>query len=224
VDPEPEVPLDAPLRIRLHYDFASSVCYIAHRVLARIAPRIAAARVELVWTPIDLALLMGWKRGGSVAKDRLDNVARIASELNVKLRTPPQWLDSRRAAAVAIALGDGPGEPAWRERVWTAVFEAGHFEALEGLGQPEGRGLGWIADLAVDTSGIDEARIEAGLAELEERTRNARQEMVIGVPTFMLDSWPFGGIQDDETMVAILTRFSERRRERFALQPGDEPA
>lgn len=205
---------EAPLRIRLHYDFASSVCYIAHRVLQRIAPQLAAAGIELVWTPIDLARLMSWRRGGRVAGDRLLNVARISSELGVPLRTPPLWLDSRRAGAVAIALADGPGEPAWRERVWSAVFEEGRFDQLDQLGRSAGDDAGWLADLAIDTSSIDEAALEASLAELARRTRDAREEMVTGVPTFMLDSWPFGGIQQDDTMVSILTRFAKRRRER----------
>jgi predicted DsbA family dithiol-disulfide isomerase len=205
---------DAPLRIRLHYDFASSVCYIAHRVLERIAPRIAEVNIELQWTPIDLASLMGWRRGGWVAQDRLDNVARIASDLQVALHTPPSWLDSRRASAVAIALGGRRAESAWRERVWTAVFEEGHFDLLADLAQSQG--AGWLADLASDTGEVGEAAIDAGLAELEQRTREARLEMVTGVPTFMLDSWPFGGIQEDDTMVSILTRYARKKRERAA--------
>ena len=36
-----------------------------------------------------------------------------------------------------------------------------------------------------------------------------------GVPTFMLESWPFGGIQNEETMRSILTRFAVKQRERL---------
>ena len=49
-----------------------------------------------------------------------------------------------------------------------------------------------------------------------QRTREARLGMVTGVPTFMLDNWPFGGIQEDDTMVSILTRYARKKRERAA--------
>jgi len=224
-----------PTRVRLHYDFASSVCYIAHRVLQRIAPGLAAANIEPVWTPIDLARLMGWRRGARVPQDRLDNVGRISRDLRVPLRTPKCWLDSRRASAVAIALCPSPGEATWRERVWTAVFDEGHFDQLENIGKASQLGqVGrleatslqsrWLDDLAMDTRAIDEAAIEAGLLELERRTREAHEEMVTGVPTFMLDSWPFGGIQEDDAMLSILTRFAERKRQRAARDPVANPS
>ena len=48
--------------------------------------------------------------------------------------------------------------------------------------------------------------------------------MVSGVPTFMLDSWPFGGIQEDDTMVSILTRYAERKRQRAGQHSEGECA
>ena len=48
--------------------------------------------------------------------------------------------------------------------------------------------------------------------ELVARTRHAHAQEVTGVPNFMLGSWPFGGIQTDETMLSILGRFAARRR------------
>ena len=44
-----------PLRVRVHYDFASTLCYVAHRALARLEGRISALGIELAWTPLDLA-------------------------------------------------------------------------------------------------------------------------------------------------------------------------
>jgi hypothetical protein len=37
--------------------------------------------------------------------------------------------------------------------------------------------------------------------------------MVTGVPTFMLGRWPFGGIQQQDTMRMVLERFASRCRE-----------
>ena len=33
-----------------------------------------------------------------------------------------------------------------------------------------------------------------------------------GVPTFMLDEWPFGGIQEDRTMRALFARYARKKR------------
>ena len=58
--------------------------------------------------------------------------------------------------------------------------------------------------------------LERGLCELENRTREAAEAMVTGVPTFMLSNWPMGGIQDDDTMVSLIRRFANRARQRGA--------
>jgi predicted DsbA family dithiol-disulfide isomerase len=59
------------LRVRVYYDFASSPCYVAHRMMER-----------------------------------------VARELDVSLRMPALWMDSRNANAAALGLaalaGEGP--------------------------------------------------------------------------------------------------------------------
>ena len=56
----------APLRVAVHYDFASTICYVAHRVMQRMAGDLEALGIELTWTPLDLAALVGWRRGETV--------------------------------------------------------------------------------------------------------------------------------------------------------------
>ena len=189
--------------IPVHYDFASSLSYVAHRVMRRIAERFEG--VDFRWTPIDLAALLNWNRGGIVPQDRLANVARVAEELEVPVRIPRVWLDSRRAMAGALALTDERSEAAWRERVYTAIFEEGH-----DCGEP-GRIEGWARDLGLR---FEEEDIDRELDRLEQRTRDAADAMVTGVPTFMLAEWPMGGIQDDDTMVSLIGRFARRARVR----------
>ena len=46
--------------IRLYYDFASTLCYVAHRVLTEVEGRIAEAGVELEWCPLDLTMIVPW--------------------------------------------------------------------------------------------------------------------------------------------------------------------
>ena len=206
---------DIPIQIPIHYDFASSLCYVTHRVMERIAARFESAcddpaqpRVVFRWTPIDLAALLNWKRGGVVPDDRMSNVRRVARELDVPVRIPTTWLDSRPAMAAAMALeerGDAKAEAAWRERVYTAIFEEGR------SCNDENELSSWARDLGLS---FETNAIERGLLELERRTRTAAEAMVTGVPTFMLGEWPMGGIQDDDTMLKLVCRFARRARER----------
>ena len=57
------IPVSDRLEILVHYDFASSLCYIAHRVMVRMADEIEELGLDLVWRPLDLTRLTGWRRG-----------------------------------------------------------------------------------------------------------------------------------------------------------------
>ena len=191
----------APLRVRLDYDFASSLCYVAHRAMQRLAPELAELGVELDWSPIDLTLISGWQRGAELDAERRANLTRVSSELRVPLLIPRVWIDSRRAHAMALCLADAH-EETWREVVWSSIYEAGRWPTDETLG-----------DLARELGlELDPARVARAADELVARTRRAHAQEVTGVPNFMLGSWPFGGIQTDETMLSILGRFAARRR------------
>jgi predicted DsbA family dithiol-disulfide isomerase len=193
-----------PLHVRVHYDFASTLCYVAHRALARLAAPIAALGVELTWTPLDLARLAGpWRAGAEVDELRRGNAARVAEELGVPVRVPRLWPDGRALGAAALLaepLGRGAS---WRERAFTAVFEEGRLA----VGADEAARLAGELGLALSAAAVREA-----LASLAVATERAREEQVTGVPTFMLGAWPFGGIQNDDTMLRVLERFARKAR------------
>lgn len=191
------------LRIPVHYDFASSLCYVAHRVMQRMAPELEALEIELEWTPVDLTRIAGWRRGDAIEGVRRDNALRVARELDVPVRMPSRWMDSRAAMAAALALEGTEREPTWRERVWSAVFEEGRL--LDEPGELER--LGRELDLDVPSLS-DPRRLEA----LEVRTLEALEAEVTGVPAFVLNGWPLGGIQTEATMRSILARFAARKR------------
>ncbi|MBW2282024.1 MAG: DsbA family protein [Deltaproteobacteria bacterium] len=188
--------------VPVHYDFASTICYVAHRVMERVA--LAEIGVELVWEPLDLGLMMGWKPGSPVEGPGRDNALRVARELDVPVHMPGSWLDSKPALAVALSLRGTPQEVSWRERVWTAAYEeardTGDPDEIERL----------CRDLGVDASA---ARDEAILGRLAARTRAAADDAVTGLPSFMLAGLPIGGIQEPGTMQRMLGRYAERQRE-----------
>jgi 2-hydroxychromene-2-carboxylate isomerase len=187
--------------VPVHYDFASTICYVAHCVMQRVD--LAEIGVELVWEPLDLGFMMGWKAGSPVEGPRRANALRVARELDVELHMPGAWLDSKPALAVALALQGTPQEAAWRERVWSSAYQEmrdpGDPDELERL----------CCDLGVEAS---PARDEAVLDRLARRTRAAAEDAVTGLPAFMLAGLPIGGIQEPGTMQRMLGRYAERQR------------
>jgi len=190
------------LRVRTYYDFASTLCYVAHRVLGDMQGELESLGIELEWMPLDLAELAGWPRGVELAPLRIANAERVAAEHAIEVAPLQLWPDSRDANAAALALARTPQEPAFRERVWTAVFE--ERRALDAPGA--------VAALARDVGvTLDPRRLERARGELEFRTRIAAEEEVTGVPTLMLGEFPFGGIQSRETTRLVLARWVSRK-------------
>lgn len=195
------------VEVRVDYDLASTLCYVAKRCMERLTPDLEAAGVALTWSPIDLSSLTGWPRDARPSPARRENVLRVAQELEVPVRVPRLWHDSRRAHAIGLAA-PSIRQPTWHERVLTAMYEEG---------RPLDRDT--VDALAAELGfGTDEGLLEAGHEGLSMRTKRALDQEVTGVPTFMLSRWPFGGIQSDDTMRTILTRFAARQRERDALR------
>ena len=194
---------DARLRVPVLYDFASSICYVGHRVMERMANDLAELEIELIWSPIDLARITHWRRGAPIEGPGRVNALRVASDLGVEVRMPVVWMDSRPFHAIALALHGTESELSWREAVFSSVFELGRSldepDLLESLGR----------DLGI---GVRELCTEPQLDALDDATERARLAEVTGVPTFMLDEWPFGGIQQPATMRSLLGRWAAKKR------------
>lgn len=188
--------------ITVHYDFASTICFVAHRVLERMGDDLEAMGIALDWRPLDLVGITGWRRGVMVEGPRRQNALRVAAELDVPVRMPTAWLDSRPAHAVALTLAGGPKEVVWRERVWSAVFEEGRDIGAEG----EVARL--AGDLAIDVQALGNFR---DFTPLEAETAAARAADVTGVPTFHV-GFPLGGIQEPRTMQLLFQRWIDRNR------------
>ncbi len=197
-------PAVEPLRIPVHYDFASTICYVAHRVAERIRPALDELAVELDWTPIDLTRITGYPREAPVKPARRDHARCVGENLGVRVEPPQVWWDSRSAGAAALLMRRHGRDAGWRERIWTALFE-------ERRAAPDAaEAVAWARDLDVE---LDERELARALEDLERRTLAALDEQVTGVPTFMLGGWPVGGIQTDETMIQMLGRYAHRVRQ-----------
>ncbi len=199
---------DVPLEVFVYYDFASSLSYVAHRVLARIDEPLAAERVDLRWKAIDLTGVGNFQRGRLLDPARRQSLLRVAAALDVKLAPPERWPDSRLAGEVAVLLderidrGHDPKlERKWREAAFAACYEQRSeiADLLEDFGRRVPFPLGAADDLAAGR-------------RLAEVTRSAVAAGVEGVPTLMLDVFPLCGIHDEETMLGMIRRYARRRR------------
>jgi len=199
------------LEVVVYYDFASTLCYVAHRVMERIADDLDAIDVALCWRPIDLTRLTGWYVGMPLEGVRRANALRVALELDVSVRMPAAWPDSRSAGAVSLGLAGSDLEAAWRERVFSAVHEQGRSLDDPALLPALGR------DLGLGTAGLADA---TALAALDAETERAREAEVSGVPTLLLGGWPIGGIQEAWVMRSLLERWAMRRRAARAPEPS----
>lgn len=198
-----------PIRVVVHYDFASSLCYVAHRVLGRMSDFLDESGLMLEWTPIDLSRLMGWRPGAPIDPQRLEDVRQIAASLDVPIRIPHRWQDSYDVHAAGLALHERDAssgsqlEPSWRERVFTAVYEQG--------GRCDEGGLVERITSAMRAA-LTREELDLGAVRLDSRTRDAARSGVSGVPTFMLGEFPFGGIQEEATMRSVLGRYADKQR------------
>jgi len=189
------------LTIPVHYDFSSTICCVAHRVLQRMHDDLDAIGVALEWRPLDLVGITGWRRGAVVEGPRRENALRVAGELGVTVLMPAVWLDSRPAHVVALELTGTPHEVAWRERVWSAVFEEGR--DIGAAGEVERL----AEDLGLSRASLPDLR---NFSRLDAATEAAREAEVSGVPTFHV-GFPLGGIQDPATMRLLFQRWVDKQ-------------
>ena len=173
----------ANVKIPVYYDYASSLSYIAQRVMDQLDGQLA---IELVWKGVHIARRhKGWRNGEVIGDDAKGKIVRISRETGVPLRIPAKWLDSACALEVAEFAKDRKLFAAYHEAVFAAAFEAeqdiGDRSVL--LGVAERVGLP-VAEL--------ERSLQSG--ELTRRVQATEQEAatfgIVGYPTFMLGEFP----------------------------------
>lgn len=214
-----EAPLEL-LEVFVYYDFASSLSYVAQRVLARIETQLAVERIGLRWKAIDLTGIGRFRRGRLLDPARRRSLVEIAAALEVELEPPARWPDSRLAGEVAVTLDlaidrglDPAVEREWRRSVFTALHEQGEQHDPDGLartvehlfGEFERRGHFGRRGVA----SVDDLALGRRLAAA---TRSAAAVGVEGAPTLMFDAFPLCGIHDEATMLGMIQRYARRRR------------
>ncbi len=194
--------------VPIYYDYASSLCYVAKRVMAQLNGQL---EIELLWKGVQISRRhQGWKNGEMIGDEAKGKIFRVARETGVPLRVPERWLDSASALAGAEFAREQGKFAEYHDAIFAAVFA-------------EGKDIGDLQTLL----GLAE-RIRLPVAELEqalktgaftERVKENEAEAttlgIVGYPTFMLGAFPLIGIQPAETMRLLIRRYIDQARKQL---------
>jgi predicted DsbA family dithiol-disulfide isomerase len=194
----------ARIVIPIFFDYASTLCYIAWRIVTQLE---AELEFDPLWKGVPIALRDHRTRPGrALGPVELGKIANVSAETGIAIMPPARWLDSARAIEGAELAREAGVFRAYHEAVFRAAFD----ERLD-IGSPE-----VLAALA-ESAGMEPERFCADLADgrMAPRIAGHKQEAdrfsALGYPTFMLGDFPLIGIQPIDTMRLLLKRFLDRR-------------
>ena len=191
--------------IPIYYDFASSLCYVAKKVMEQLDGQLD---IELMWKGVQIARRHdGWKNGEMIGDEARGKIFRVARETGVELRVPDRWLDSA-AALEGAEFARAQGKfAAYHHSLFSAAYEAGRDIS------DRATLLELVEDLGLSTREFEHA-LRAGTftPRVKETEAEASTCGVVGYPTFMLGEFPLIGIQPAETMRMMIQRHIDKSR------------
>jgi predicted DsbA family dithiol-disulfide isomerase len=195
----------ARIVIPIYFDYASTLCYIAWRIVADLRQEL---EIEPLWKGVPIRWRNHTCRPGNVlgAVERA-KIATVIAETGVHVTPPGCWLDSE-AALMGSELARRAGLfDLFHDNVFRAAFELG-----QDISHPDR-----LVEIAV-VAGMDREAFRQAVQErqtascLIENKSEADRFSALGYPTFMLGEFPLIGIQPKETMRMLLARFLSQRR------------
>jgi predicted DsbA family dithiol-disulfide isomerase len=196
----------AQVIVPIYYDYASSLCYVAKKVMEQLDGQL---EIELVWKGVQISRRhQGWENGEMIGDEARGKIFRVAQETGVGLRVPKRWLDSASALEGAEFAREQGKFAAYHTIVFAAAFE-------------EGKDISDLPTLLslAEQAGLSAAALERGLragiftARIKENEVEATTFGIVGYPTFMLGAFPLIGIQPAETMRLLIQRYIDKARE-----------
>lgn len=192
--------------IPLFYDYASSLCYVAKKVMEQLDGQL---EIELLWKGVQISRRhQGWKNGEMIGDEAKGKIFRIARETGVTLQVPERWLDSASALEGAEFAKEQGKFAEYHDAIFNAVFE-------------EGKDIGDLSTLLSVAEGIglsasdlqQTLKEETFITRVKETEAEAASFEVVGYPTFMLGTFPLIGIQPAETMRLLIQRYVDKARQ-----------
>lgn len=195
--------------VPVYYDYASSLCYVAKKVMEQLRGKLA---IELLWKGVQISRRhQGWKNGEMIGDEAKGKIVRVARETGVDLRVPERWLDSAYALEGAEFARLHGKFHKYHDTVFAAVFE-------------EGRDVGDLPTLLAlaESVGLSAEQLKQALAtgELTARVKASEAEAatfgIVGYPTFLLGEFPLIGIQPAETMRLLIQRYVDQKHKQVS--------
>jgi predicted DsbA family dithiol-disulfide isomerase len=194
------------LRIPIYFDYASTLCYIAWRIVTPLEDELG---FEALWKGVPIASRDFRAKPGRVLAEReRQKVLFVAAETGIRVAPPSSWIDSIPALQGSEVARDAGVFAAYHDAVFRVAFD-------DGADIADAKVLDAIADRA----GLDRSKFRAALdsgamaARLDEHKREADEFSALGYPTFILGDFPMIGIQPIESMRLLLGRFIRQRTE-----------
>jgi predicted DsbA family dithiol-disulfide isomerase len=194
------------LRIPIYFDYASTLCYIAWRIVTPLEDELG---FEALWKGVPIAMRDFRAKPGRVLGEReRQKVLFVAAETGVRVAPPSSWIDSSAALQGSEIARDAGVFPAYHDAVFRAAFDDG-----ENIADPR------VLDAIAHRAGLDRAKFRAAIdsdamsARLADHKREADEFSALGYPTFILGDFPMIGIQPVESMRLLLGRFIRQRAE-----------
>jgi len=192
------------LRIPIYFDYASTLCYIAWRIVTPLEDELG---FEALWKGVPIATRDFRAKPGRILGEReRQKVLFVAAETGVRVAPPSSWIDSIPALQGSEIARDAGAFRAYHDAVFRAAFDDGADIADRK-----------VLDAIAERAGIDRSKFRATLdsgamsARLDEHKREADEFSALGYPTFILGDFPMIGIQPIESMRLLLGRFIRQR-------------
>lgn len=205
----PKIARVARIQIPIFFDYASTLCYIAWRIVSPLEDELG---FTALWKGVPIAMRDHRAKPGRILADReREKVLIVAAETGVAVSPPSAWPDSNAAIEGSEFARDAGRFRPFHDAVFRAVFE-------------EHRDIGdraVLEDIAIAV-GLD---IDAFRAALEASTMRPRIEKnraqadsfsALGYPAFILGDFPLIGIRPIDSMRLILGRYIRMR----TAEPG----
>ena len=194
--------------VPIYYDYASSLCYVAKRVMAQLDGQL---EIALVWKGVQISRRhQGWKNGEMIGDEARGKIFRVARETGVTLRVPERWLDSASALEGAEFAREQGKFAEYHDAVFAAVFEEGKdIGDLQTL-------LVLVERIGLPVAGFEQVlKMGAFTQQVKENEAEATTFGIVGYPTFMLGAFPLIGIQPAETMRLLIRRYIDQARKQL---------
>lgn len=196
--------------IPVYFDYASTLCYIAWRIVGELESELD---FEALWKGVPISMRdPKTKAGRELGAREHGKATRVALETGVPVVPPPRWLASEAALEGAELAREARVFAAYHAAVFQAAFEErlniGSSQVLAQIAEKVGMEPGrFLADI----------RARRMAPRIEEYRREADHFSALGYPTFMLGDFPLTGIQPIDTMRLLFERYIQKYRQ----EPGN---